>query len=555
MDFISGLLVSILSGVSSLLPFIVLLGVLVSIHEWGHFIVARLCGVRVEVFSLGFGKKLLKWKKGDTLYSISLIPLGGYVKMFGDQYGKKIPEKDQSVSFINKKLSQRAAIVVAGPLTNLFLAIFIFSLVAMVGHKEFRPVVGEVQPNSVAEKAGFHYGDEIVSVDNQSIKNWNEVEQYIFKHPAQSLTFLIETEFGEKKSFTVESQKKEIVGEWGFLEKAGVVEGLSQFSRGAVIGISDSKSLAHRAGLETFDRILSVDGKPVRNWKQMLQAFQFLSEKKGKQNWQIKFQRGDNEKTISLKKPPFSNLKKWGIQHSDLFIFDLKKDGVAKVAGVMKGDLIVRVNGKKLKKWQPLVETIKGFDPEKGPLKLEIKRDGQVRSVSLVPELRRRIVNGIEEKHYMLGIVSGAYMVPTGNFYTKRILNPFWALLEGLKQSWRWCAITGIYVKKLFLGEISKKTIGGPIAIGRIAYDSYSYGFGYFFKIMAVLSIQLFLINMLPVPILDGGHLLFYLVEFFNGAPLSMKKMMVAQYMGLFLLLALILFTTFNDLDNWINIW
>ena len=169
--------------------------------------------------------------------------------------------------------------------------------------------------------------------------------------------------------------------------------------------------------------------------------------------------------------------------------------------------------------------------------------------------MRRSIVNGKEETHYMLGIISGTQSVPMGGIYIARQLNPFKAILSGFGKTFQWCAITGVYINRLIQGEVSRKALGGVIQIGREAYKTYSYGLKYFFIIMAILSIQLCLINLLPIPVLDGGHLFFYVIEFFKGSPLSMEKMIIAQYIGLCLLLFLFVFTTFNDVDNWLHLW
>ena len=171
MSIFSEIFFSIWGGLSSLFPFIVLLGILVFIHELGHFMVARFCGVRVEVFSLGFGKKILQWKRGDTIYCVSLFPLGGYVKMFGHEYDKKVSEKDRPFSFLHKTVGQRMAIVAAGPLMNFFLAVLIFAILNMVsGDEKVYPVVGDLDPSSPAAQAGLSYGDNILSINKKQLR-------------------------------------------------------------------------------------------------------------------------------------------------------------------------------------------------------------------------------------------------------------------------------------------------------------------------------------------------------------------------------------------------
>src|SRR5437868_6213555 len=173
MDFIFNSLNSVFSTV---VPFVVLLGILIFVHEFGHFIIARLCGVRVEVFSLGFGKKIFQFKRGDTNYCISIIPLGGYVKMFGDQPGAEIAEEDKQFSFTHKNVWQRIAVVLAGPLMNFFFAIFIFFVVAFIGEDYRAARVGDITPDSKAYAAGFRSGDKITSVNGSAVTTWDEFE-------------------------------------------------------------------------------------------------------------------------------------------------------------------------------------------------------------------------------------------------------------------------------------------------------------------------------------------------------------------------------------------
>lgn len=557
MGFIADIFLFLWGIVSSLFPFVILLSLLIFIHEWGHFIVARLCGVRVEVFSLGFGKKLLKRKWGDTTYCVSLIPLGGYVKMFGDQYGKEVPEKDRAVSFLNKKLWQRAAIVLAGPLMNFVLAVFILAGLAMYGETRVHPVIGDVDSSSLSWQAGFKRGDRIVTINDQIVKSWREFKQIIFNSPDKTLNVKAKDINGAAKTITVKPVKKETSNRMGLLEEGGVIEGLSYTVPMAVVGVSDPSTLAGKAGLQTFDQIMSVDNITVNSWDDLSSTLskQLTSSEK---YWtlQVKDKERKELREARLPKPEnlSSNLTALGLHSPDLFISDLKKNGPADRAGLERGDFIVAVNGEPITDWKLLIEKTNGFTQEKPALALSIKRDGKTKDISITPEKHIRIVDGKEDVRYMMGVISGHHHGPAGGTYVHKegIFTAGWV---GLKKSLEWCSMTGLYLKKLLTGQISRRTLGGAISIGRVAYDTYSYGLIYFFNIMAILSIQLFLINLLPVPVLDGGHLLFYICELFNGGPLSLKKIMVAQQIGFVLILCLIIFTTFNDLDNWFNLW
>ena len=559
MSIMLDIFLSVWGPISSLFPFVILLGILVFIHELGHFMVARFCGVRVEVFSLGFGKKILKYQKGDTLYCVSLFPLGGYVKMFGHEYGQEVAQKDRPVAFLYKKIWQRMAIVLAGPLMNFFLAVFIFAVLSMVtGDRQYHPVLGELEPASPAAKAGLVYGDRIISIDKKPVENLKQIKKIIFKKPDTLVNMEVKTSSGEIQTRTVQSTTGKTEGKWGFLETGGVIEGLVFSTPIAMIGLTDPNSPAGLAGLKTFDQILSVNGEKINSWKEL---FHLLNHPPSSQNfsWKMEVQRGKAVKNIILNKPsdykPAGGVPQLGLARSDLFILELKKGGEAAKAGLKKADFIFRVNDQRVPNWAFLVDKIKNFNPKQGPLQIEVKREGKKKSFTVVPEMKKQIINGVEKKYYMLGIVARSPHVSVGGSYIEKQNNPFKAVGVGLNSTFYWCAVVAVYIKKFVTGEISRRTLGGAISIGRAAYDSYSYGLEYFFKIMAILSVQLFLLNVLPIPIFDGGHLLFYVIEFLNGAPLSMKKIMIAQQVGLFFLLFLLIFTTFNDLHNWFFIW
>lgn len=185
---------TIQNGVSYILPFIVLLGLLIFVHELGHYLVAVWCGVRVETFSLGFGKKIFQYKRGDTNYCLSIIPLGGYVKMFGDEVGGDIPEDQKKYSFTHKAVWQRIAVVLAGPLMNFFFAILIFFIVSVAGEEMRAPVVGDLPTDSVAFKDGFRAGDQILSLDNQPIQSWDEFQNLISENYDKKVNVLVKRE-------------------------------------------------------------------------------------------------------------------------------------------------------------------------------------------------------------------------------------------------------------------------------------------------------------------------------------------------------------------------
>lgn len=342
---------------------IVLLGVLIFVHEMGHFIIAKISGVGVVKFSLGFGPKIFSKKIGETEYLLSAIPLGGYVKMVGEEPDEEVSEGDLSKSFTNKPVIKKAGIVLAGPLFNIIFAIFVFSIIHMGGVP------------------------------------------------------ILTTEVG-----------------------------------------------------------------------------------------------------------------------------DTVKDTPAFEAGIKKGDLITSINGKEISKWEELTEIIQ--QSEGAELLMNIKRDGRYYEVQLRPKpFVDKNIFGEEIETYKIGVNA------SDKFITKRY-NPFSAVLKGFQQTWWWTKLTGITIVKLIDRTVPAKTLGGPILIVQMAGQQAQAGLMNFLLFMAIISINLGIINLLPIPILDGGHLFFFLLEAIRGKPLSIKKMEIAQQVGLVLIGILIVFVFYNDITR-----
>ena len=216
----------IVSGISYVGPFIILMGTLIFIHEMGHFLVAKYFGVRVEVFSLGFGKSLYQFTRGDTTYKLSMIPLGGYVKMFGDDPTAELVSEEQQYSFLHKPVWQRIAIVLAGPLMNFFIAIPIFGLILALGYKAPANIVGDIRPNTPAYAAGFRSGDTITKINNENTESWIDVEKTISTNFDKNLSFTVKSSTGEDKKFNIDIPKQDNKQLFGTSKYVGKIDGL-----------------------------------------------------------------------------------------------------------------------------------------------------------------------------------------------------------------------------------------------------------------------------------------------------------------------------------------
>lgn len=548
MDLILGFFQQILSFTG---PFILLLGLLVFVHELGHFLVAKWCGVKVEVFSLGFGKKLLQFQYGDTNYCISLIPLGGYVKMYGEGLQAEVSEDLKHQSFIHKPVGQRIAIVLAGPLMNLFFAFFLFLMIGTIGDRQPAPVVGDLDETSQAYKMGLRSGDRIVSIDDQVIQGWQDVTDIVSDSPGKSLNFMVTR---ESASLSLPIQPKMGPNENIFSDRSAVgqVEGLSYEANASIIGVPQVNSLAHQAGLRSLDVILKVNGKDVSSFRDLQTALKNSSSEESVSLQVQSYASAEAGPIRDLQIPGGKSTEELGLEYAGTYVMSVKEKSPAADAGLQVGDKILSINDTPTKNWMDIYHSIKNYSPETSSsgLNLTFLREGKERKVSLKPELTELMnQKGQEENRYTIGIKSSSIKVaPETILYKAEGLGG--KISYGLEQTWLWTKFTVMSVVRLFQGAVSPKNIGGVITIGRVAGYSFEAGISYFLKTMAIISINLFLLNLLPVPVLDGGHLVFFGLEALKGSPVSLRKLEIAQQVGLTLLLLLMAFALFNDVNN-----
>lgn len=540
-------------GFSFIIPLIILLGLLIFVHELGHFAVAKYFGVRVETFSLGFGKKIFKFRRGDTEYCISIFPLGGYVKMFGDDPTAEVPESEKQYAFNHKPVGQRIAVVLAGPLMNFFFAILLFTLIAVVGEETIQPTLGDIPSNTQAYSDGFRSGDRIVSVNSTPVETWEQVQTTVEDNADKTLTFEVKR-FNSDETAKIESKaklaaNKNILSSEDFV---GEIEGLGFASSATAIGIISEDSAAYKAGLRMGDMITHVDGKEVLRFKELISAIQASTT----QNIALKIQPAEEKKeayTIEISKTgnnPLEVLKSFGIESSDLYVSKVMPESAAAKAGMKEGDRIVSVNGNTVTSWQEIVNNIQSYKPEDKPLAVTVQRNGKTENLNVTPELiDQTSPTGKEKKVYALGVVTAMVIAPPFTFVEKTS-SPIKAIKTGFVKSVYWTKATVMSFVRLIQNKVSAKSIGGPIMIGQLASRTFEIGISPFMKIMAIISINLFVLNLLPIPILDGGHLVFYTIEAIKGAPLSMRKMEIAQQVGLVLLLALMVFAFVNDVTR-----
>lgn len=544
-------------GFMAIFAFVLLLGILIFIHELGHFMVAKWCGVRVEVFSLGFGKKIFSFKRGATTYAISLIPLGGYVKMFGDELNSDISDEEKKFSFTHKPVFQRIAIVLAGPLMNFFFAIVLFSVVAGLGEEVRSPIIGDISPNSKAYAVGLRPGDQVLSLAGRPITTWDEFQKGLSQRIGQSVKAeLKRTGFDGPIEAEITPESRANPNILSLDSLIGDVDGLTFFSKAPILGIRGG-TRAEKAGLKTGDRIVKVNNVDVHHFRDL---DPMLLPHQGS-DVTLTIERdpdldGKDPETVPLvvNFNSFSSVAVLGVESSELYLYKIIPGSPAEKAGLRTGDRILAVGSTTPLVWEEVLGSVKGYAGE-GPLALKILRGNEEIAIQVSPEITSQMnLQGGEEKRFTIGIVPWIQL-STPELTMMKVTNPIQGIQRGFERTWDVTVMTVVSFIRLIQNKISPKNIGGVISIGQAAHETFKIGLPHFLTMMGAISVNLFILNLLPIPVLDGGHLLFYTIEALRGAPVSMRKMEIAQQIGLFVLMSLMVFALFNDVSRIFGFW
>ena len=443
----------------NLASFVIALGILVTVHEYGHFWVARKNGVKIERFSIGFGKALWrKTGKDGTEYVLAMIPLGGYVKMLDERVDDVQPE-DKGKTFNSKTVYQRIAIVAAGPLANFAFALFALYVMFLIGVPSVKPMIGNIVPSSIAAQANLTRDSEIVSISGNTTRDWQEVNLALIG------------QIGNKE-ITIKTKKAD-----------------SQY-------------------ISTF----TLD---TSHW-------QFSPDK--------------TSALTSLGITPYRPKV-----HNELAA--VAETSPADLGGLLVGDKLIAVNDVLTDDWLAFAKEIKLY-PGKEVL-ITINRNGEILTPLVVP-------NSIEQSGKIVGYIGVA---PKVDAWSKSLLielsyGPIDAIKESAQRTWSLTTLTFSMIGKLITGDVSVKNLSGPIGIAQGAGNSAGHGFVYFLGFLALISINLGIINLLPLPVLDGGHLLYYLIELFTGKEVPEKIQEAGFKFGALALLILMAIGLFNDFSR-----
>lgn len=440
-----------------ILAAVVLLGPLIAIHEFGHFWVARRMGVKVLVYSIGFGPTLFKWHGKDGVrYQLAAIPLGGYVRMADEREGE-VPPEDVPYAFNRQSAWRRMAIVAAGPLINLLFAVFLFWILYLPASEQLNTRIGQVQPQSPAAQAGLQVGDRITAVDGKPTATWEALNYALVERMGETGKIQVNADrAGQTQLFSVPIENFMRHGNQTPLEQLGFLP--YQPDIAPVIGEVSSGEPAALQGLQAGDRIVAVNQQVVTQW--------------------------------------------------------------------MDVTSIVRANPEKL-------------------LHFKVLRDNQPVQLQIMPKAMRDPM-GTEYGFIGAGAKVENYKIPTEYLQTVQY-SPWSALGMAIDKTWQLSIMTVKAIGKMISGLIGLDNLSGPITIAKVAGQSAEMGWQAFFSFMALMSVSLGVLNLLPIPVLDGGHLVYYFIEALRGKPVSEQIQMLGLRIGIILLGALMVLALFND--------
>lgn len=538
-----------------------MLGILIFVHELGHFVVAKLCGVRVLKFSLGFGSPIgigdlrLRWVRGGTEYVIAWFPLGGFVKMLGEPMQGVQGEEDEFVpdatadEYLSAKPTwQKLAITFAGPVMNLLFPIVTFVGILAAGLPQPSPVVGMVEAHSPAAAADLRPGDRITAVDGEIVASWDTIAGAIRNHDDTRIHLLVQRD-GEELSFDIPVEIRLGMDDFGGVIEIGWI-GLGHRRLPTMVGVPRSDSPAALAGLRSGDRVKLVAGEEVEDWEALIARYAAAD---GASTLVLRVARGTGDKVleVDLEVPRLGSFEELGVIPAAVLVRSVSDDMPAKQAGLESGDLILAVDGSPIGSFATFAESVRTSGGRS--LDITYARDGQTRQVEIAPKQSTvphpLEIRGMEQVVYLIGITHGFPTLP-GAQYSEKILNPLVSIPRATRMTIERAHFFLRSLGKLISGDVGLENLSGPIGIAEIARKSLDLGWIVYLNTMIFISINLGFLNLLPIPILDGGQALIIIVEGIRRAPISLRSREIVQQIGFTFILMLMGLAFWNDLSR-----
>lgn len=526
--------------------FAIFLGVLVTVHEAGHFFAAKWAGVKVLQFAIGFGPKLFGFRRGETEYSIRALPLGGFVAMAGQHPGEEVAEADAGRTFLEAVWWKRVIILLAGPAANLVFPIVAFFFVYLGDTTEFTPRVGAVEPASPAAVAGLRPGDLIVSIDGTPIRTFTELSKIAAASADKELALVVERG-GKQESLRVTPSNVETLGMIEISRKGRL--GISLAEQAAVLGVP-AGSAVDAAGLRTFDRVIQLDGKPVRTARELEEG---LDQATGTVKLEVvrfsPLHEGVVLPEIVSAELPVSEgtgLARIGAEGGDAYVWEVRPGTPAAALGIKVGDRFTAVSGQQVHSVGAVEDRM--ALARKRRVDLEWRSGAQKHTAAVgpfVPEGNAKYCMAPTDFGVRFG-APGLPMAPIAGDTITLHFGPVEALKASLKKLPEGIMLIGRILAKLPTGEVPLESMGGPVQIFQVASQTAEAGLGPFLSAMGIVSVNLALVNLLPIPILDGFGILTALWEAVRRRPVPMRAREIATYFG-FAVLALLMVVAFRN--------
>lgn len=526
--------------------FAIFLGVLVTVHEAGHFFAAKWAGVKVLQFAIGFGPRLFGFRRGETEYSIRALPLGGFVAMAGQHPGEEVAEEDAGRTFLGAVWWKRVIILMAGPAANLVFPIIALFFVYLGDSTEFTPRVGAVEPGSPAAVAGLRPGDLIVSIDGTPIRTFAELSKIAGASADKELALVVDRA-GKQESLKVTPMNVETLGMIEISRKGRI--GISLAEQAAVLGVP-AGSAVEAAGLRTFDRVIQLDDAPVRTAGELVAA---LDKATGAVKLKVvrfsPLHEGLVLPEIVAAEVPLgegAGLARIGAEGGDAYVWEVRPNTPAAALGIKVGDRFTAVSGQAVHSVGAVEDRM--ALARKRQVDIEWRSGGEKKVATvgpLVPEGNAKYCMAPTDFGVRFG-APGLPMAPIAGDTVTLHIGPLDALQASLRKLPEGIMLIGRILGKLTTGEVPLESMGGPVQIFQVASQTAEAGLGAFLSAMAIISVNLALVNLLPIPILDGFGILTALWEAVRRRPVPMRAREIATYFG-FAVLALLMVVAFRN--------